>query len=261
MNLPTDAISMKNVRLNRFLPYYAVLQGDLQQTFQSWLYRLWVFLSFVVAIGYLLYRFGAYKEAGLLLGASELSTDIIRWVILGSLTLIIVFTSGCITSERGTLADSILSRGISRNQYYIGKLHSRLLSVLGTFFLLGLIVIAATYFLLRDDRLTITGGAVALVHVALIVIVVVSVAVAVSACCNSTLLAVSLVWIILYALGFCLSILPPVVPSPDRALQNLPNVLRGYHDFRSTSNLAIWSVGVSSLASFAGMWHFSRKDI
>jgi hypothetical protein len=36
--------------------------------------------------------------------------------VLGSITLIVVLTAGAISADRGTMADSVLSRGISRYQ-------------------------------------------------------------------------------------------------------------------------------------------------
>src|SRR5271163_3709252 len=101
----------------RFLPYWAVFQMDLHQTVRGWVYRAWLLLSLLAAVGYLIYRFGAYREAGMVQPASELTSDLLRWIVLGSVTLIIILTAGTISQERGTMADSVLCRGISRHQY------------------------------------------------------------------------------------------------------------------------------------------------
>src|SRR5580704_17379164 len=95
----------------RFLPYWAVFQMDMHQTLRSWIYRVWVMLSLLAALGYLLYRFGAYREAGMVQPAPDLMSDLLRWTVLGSVTLIIVLTAGTISAERGTMADSVLSSG------------------------------------------------------------------------------------------------------------------------------------------------------
>src|SRR5262249_9281612 len=130
-------VAAKPVRINRFLPYFAVLQADIGQTLRSWVFRLWVLVSLVAALGYLLYRYGIYHETGLIQSASGMMSDLLRWTVFGSVTLIIVLTAGAISSERGTMADSVLSRGISRHQYFLGKLHARLVAVLVTFFLMS----------------------------------------------------------------------------------------------------------------------------
>ena len=71
-------------------------------------------------------------------------------------------TAGSITSERGTLADSVLSRGISRYQYFHGKLHSRLLIVLGTYFAMCLVALGGGLVLLHGEALTLHGSVVAI---------------------------------------------------------------------------------------------------
>ncbi len=248
-------------RFNRFLPYTAVLQADLQQTLQSWLFRGWVILSIAIAIGYVLYRFGAYREAGMIQPASQVVTDLVRWLILGSVTLIIVLTAGCISSERGTLADSILSRGISRYQYFLGKWHARMISVLGTFFLMSILVLVAGHFLLRDHGLTLTGSVVALINVTALLAVVITFAVSVSAMTSNSLVAIAVVWVILYGGGFLLSLIPPSYPSPERVLRNLPNVIRGMYDWRETIRILVWAVGLSTAIAGTGLFYFSRRDV
>src|SRR5881398_819205 len=94
----------KAAKINRWLPYWAVLQTDVRQTLRSWVYRLWVIVSLAAAVGYLLYRFGIHREAGIIQSASLLTSDLLRGMILGSLALIVVLTVSGIASERGTLA-------------------------------------------------------------------------------------------------------------------------------------------------------------
>src|SRR5438046_10522041 len=123
-------------RYHRWLPYWAVLQTDLRQTLRSWVWRTLVLAVVLASIGFLLARFGVYREAKILQGASVLIGDLLRWTVLGSISLVVLLTVGSITAERGTLADSVLSRGISRYQYFLAKLHARLASVLATFVVL-----------------------------------------------------------------------------------------------------------------------------
>src|SRR5207244_8381635 len=107
--------------------------------------------SLVAAIGYLLYRYGVYYETSIIQPASLLMSDLLRWTVFGSVTLIIVLTAGTISSERGTMADSVLSRGISRYQYFLGKWHAKLVAVLGPFAVLGLVALVGSFFLLDKD--------------------------------------------------------------------------------------------------------------
>jgi ABC-type transport system involved in multi-copper enzyme maturation permease subunit len=255
---PADA---KRVRINRLLPYLAVFQADVRQTLHSWVYRTWVLLSLVVAFGYLLYRFGAYHEAQIYPSASHLMSDLLRWTTLGSITLIIILTAGSISSELGTLADSVLSRGISRHQYFLGKWHARLITVLVTFFLLGLLVLAGSVFLLRDRDISLTGSLVALGTVAALLLVVITCGVTISALCSSTVLGIAAVWLALYGVSFCLSLMPASWPSPDRALAGLSATLCGRYDPEAVKRLVFTCLGTSFVVALFGLFSFSRRDV
>src|SRR5262249_38738654 len=156
--------------------------------------------------------------------ASGMMNDLLRWCVFGSVTLIIVLSAGCISSERGTMADSVLSRGISRYQYFFGKWHARLAIVLGTYLIMGLAALIASFIFLHED-LKLTGGLVALVTVAAVLSAVISSGVTVSAIFNSTLVGVSVAWIAIYGTGFALSLLPGHYLTPYRILNSLPAIL------------------------------------
>ncbi len=255
-----DATPAKVVKINRWLPYWAVFQADVQQTLRSWVYRTWVLVSLLAAVGYLLYRAGPYREAGIIQSASGLISDLLRWTVLGSASLIVVLTAGCISSERGTMADSVLSRGISRYQYFCGKWHARLVTVLGTFLALGLFALAGSLFLLHDD-VSLAGSLVALATVATLLAAVITFGVSVSAVSNSTVMGIAALWVLLYGGGFVLTLLPGDLPSPDRALARLPHILRGYYDLQALGRLAGWSALVSAAAGTSGLVYFARRDV
>jgi ABC-2 type transport system permease protein len=247
-------------KYRRWLPYWAVLQTDVRQTLRSWVYRVWVLVSLLAALGYLLYRFGIHREAGIIQSASVHTSDLLRGMILGSLALIVVLTVSSITSERGTLADSVLSRGISRYQYFLAKWHARAFVVLTTFSALAAIVLVGSYFLLSED-LSLGGSVAAIVSVAAILLAIVSWGVAIGALTNSTVLGITLFWIALYGVGFLLSFLPASYPAPDRTLSRLPHILRGNYDPEAVGELLLISVVVSAAAAVVGMLGFARKDV
>ena len=252
--------STRPVAINRWLPYWAVLQADLQQTIHSWVYRVWVFVSLLAVTGYILYKFGLATEHGIVQLASNLIADLLRWSLLGSVSLVVVLTAGAISSERGTMADSVLSRGISRHQYFMGKWHSRLASVVLTFLSVAVAALVASSLLLHED-MTVAGCAMALVLVTCMLATVVTCGVAVSALVNSTLLGIAVLWVLLYGGGFLLSLLPSRYLSPDRALTSLPYILRGHFDMEGLTRLMIGCGAVSLAAALAGLVYFSRRDI
>jgi ABC-2 type transport system permease protein len=261
MDATTTPAAPPRVRINRFLPYWAVFQADFKATFNSWIYRVWVLMSIGVAVGYLLYRFGAKQVSGMVQSAPDAVGDLLHWVIYGSVTLVIALTAGTICAERGTVADSILCRGISRYQYFLGKWHARLSLVLGTYFLQSILALGSAYYMLHSEAMTIHGSLVAMLVVASILVFVITFGVSVSAMSSNTLVSIAVVWMTLYGGGFLLSQLPGALPSPERALQNLPNVLKGWYDWNVLSRLMLTSLGISAVTALVGMIYFSRRDV
>lgn len=261
MDATTLSTAPALVRINRLLPYWAVLQSDFKATFNSWIYRVWVLLSFGVAIGYLLYRFGAARVSGMIQSAPDTIGDLLHWVIYGSVTLIIALTAGTICAERGTMADSVLSRGISRYQYFLGKLHARLALVLLTYLLKSSLAVIGGYYMLHSEDMTIHGSLVAMLVVASLLVFVVTFGVSVSAMSSNTLVSIAVVWMTLYGGGFIISQLPGSLPSPERALQSLPSVLKGWYDWNVLSRLMLTSLGISAGTALFGMIYFSRRDV
>jgi ABC-type transport system involved in multi-copper enzyme maturation permease subunit len=250
----------KPVKYNRLLPYWAVLQYDVHQTLRSWVYRFWVLVSVLAMTGYLLYRMGPYREAGIIQPASAFLSDLLRWTVLGSATLIVVLTAGVVSSERGTMADSVLSRGISRYQYFLGKWHARLAAILGTYLVLGLVALLCGLFLLHED-LSWRGCLIGLATVAALLTAVISCSVAVSAMVSSTLLGVAVLWILLYGSGFALESLPKHFPTPNRALHSLPWILQGHYDLGTLTQLMGWCLAISVAAAVCGLVYFARRDV
>jgi ABC-type transport system involved in multi-copper enzyme maturation permease subunit len=253
-------VATKTVTIKRWLPYWAVFQSDTHQTLHSWVYRTWVLVSVLSAIGYLLYRVGIYREAGIVQPASMLIGDLLRWCLFGSVTLVIVLAAGSISGERGTMADSVLSRGISRYQYFLGKWHARLMTVLCTFLLMGVLALTSSYFLLHED-LSLSGSLVALLTMAAFLGVVISGGVTASAIFNSTLLAIAVLWIVVYGAGFALSLLPVHIPSPYQALNSLPYILRGEYNLYALGRLMGWCAIASCVLALFGLACFSRRDV
>ncbi len=249
----------KRIKINRWLPYWAVFQYDVRQTLRSWVYRVWVLASVLAAAGCLLFYAGKHQTGIPQLG-SELISKMLRWAVLGSITLIIVLTAACISSERGTMADSVLSRGISRFQYFLGKWHARLVTILGTFLLMGLLALTGSYFLLQVD-LDLAGSLVALITLVVLLAAVVSCGVTVSAMTNSSVMGIAVLWILLYGGGFALHKLPPDVPSPDRVLENLTHIVKGDYDLQYLGRLMGFSMILSVLAAVTGLIAFSRRDV
>jgi hypothetical protein len=252
------------LRFNKFLPYWAVLQTDLRLTLRSWVYRLWVVMSVLAAAGFLIYRVGVHQEAGILQSAAVQCGDLFRVMVVGSLAMVVVLAVSAISSERGTVADSVLSRGISRHQYFLAKWHARLIVVTLTFVVLSVAVLTTGYFLFKTDSqsdLSLIGGLAATIAVAAVLAVIVSWGVVIGALTNSTVLGITVFWLVLYGTGFLLSLLPEPWPSPDRELTRLKFVLQGQFNETMLTNLVVGSLGLCALAALVGLIGFSKRDV
>lgn len=252
------------VRFNKFLPYWAVFQTDLRQTLRGWVYRLWVLTAVAAAGGFLLYRVGLHREAGLAQSAAAQCGELVRLLVVGSLALVVVLAVSAVGAERGTVADAVLSRGISRHQYFLAKLHARLAAVVVTFGVLAAAVLAAGHVLFRSDAesdLSLAGGAAAVVGVAAVLAVIVSWGVAVGALANGTVLGIAVFWLALYGTGFVLTLLPETYPSPDRELARLKYVLMGQYDPGLLRDVVLGSAVLCGLAAAVGLVGFARRDV
>lgn len=261
MEQPTiPAPNLPAIRHLWLLPYWAVWQTDVRQTLRSWVYLLWVVVTVLAAVGYIVYRVGLYREAGLIQSASVLTADLLRWMVLGSLSLIVVLTVSSISSERGNLADSVLCRGISRHQYFLAKLHARWMVILVTFLVLAVAVLLSFHFLLGEE-LSFDGSIVAVLLISAILWTIIAWGVTIGALSNSTVMGIAVFWILLYGCGFLVSLLPAPYPSPERLMKKMPPLLRGQIDFTLTLQLLLSSAILTAIAIITGLIGFSRRDV
>ena len=172
-----------------------------------------------------------------------------------------------IGAERGTLADSVLSRGISRYQYFLAKWHARLGVTVGTFVLLAAGVLA-TYAVVftgaltgGGTNLTFLGGVLGVLVLAAGLAVVVSWGVTIGALANGTVTGITLFWVVLFGGLLVLSQLPDTYPTPERMLGELKRVLSGTADGSAVSEFVLGSVALSAAAGVIGLVGFSRRDV
>jgi ABC-2 type transport system permease protein len=214
----------------------------------------------VLGMGCLMHRAAIHHQAGLIQSSSRLMIELLQFTLLAGTTLVIVLTAGTISSERGIMADSVLSRGISRHQYFLGKWHGRLVSVLGSFFFVGVLVLAASCFLLERD-LSIVGSLLALVLVAAVFAMVISTGVAISSMSQSTVLGIAVSWMVVYGVGVGLWLLGWTQLDPGRILRLIANLVQGEFSWAMQWRLIGWCALASVVVAVAGMFHFSRCDV
>lgn len=253
-------------RFNRFLPYWAVLQTDLGQTLRSWVYRLWLIMMALAAVGYVLYKLGA-ANAGEYQSVAVQTDDLLRALAIGSLSLISLLAVSSISSERGTIADSILSRGISRYQYFLAKWHARVVVVLATFVSVSAAVLVAYSVLFTASttgsgvNLTLWGGVAAVAMLAAVLMVVVSWGVAIGAVSNGTVIGITVFWIVIFGGMVALSRLPSDYPNLKWLIDGLRNVLRGGLDSADVLRFLAAAVVLAVVGALVGLGMFARRDV
>jgi hypothetical protein len=248
------------VRFNRLLPYWAVLQTDARQTLASWPYRLWVIVTLLGAGGSVAYKAGVHQQAGIAQSASERASDLARGLGAAGLALVALLAVSAVGGERGTVADAVLSRGISRRQYFLAKWHARLAVVLATYAVLAAGVLGANQWLLKGD-LTLAGAGVGILLVGAALTVVVTWGVTIGALANGTVLGITVFWLLIYGGLLAGSFLPESYPSPERVLDSLRAVLRGLYDPDAVTRVLGLAAGLSGGAAVVGLVGFGRKDV
>ncbi len=285
------------------LPFAAVFAADLAALARSWVLRVWLLLTALVAwIAVLDHANPHYTTAaqpGTVLaavlhpidttsGAAHTLGDILKCYVVVWVTFVIVLCAGAISSELGVVADSVLSRGISRWQYFLGKWLSRLTAILGVF----LVVVAPTTLFLwiegepreaaviqtsagttaravhelpdplpAAQSLSLPGLGFAIGRVAALLTLAVTCSVASSALFGSAVLSIAVAWVTLYGTGLALWLLNIRFLSPSRLVHDLPAVAAGH--FAAPIQwwtLAVW-LTLAGLIAIASGAFFARRDV
>ena len=232
---------------------------------RSWVYRLWVLMTVLAAGGFLLYRVGLHKEAGIFQTAAAQSGDLFRVMVVGSLALVVVLAVSAISSERGTVADSVsqprnqpapvLPREVARaagrrdgdvRGAGVGGAARELLPLQGRHAIgpvahgwaggggRGVRGAGGDRVVGRDDR---RADATARCWASRCS----------GWCCTAP--------------AFCCRCLPEPWPSPGSALGRLKFVLQGQYNESLLSDLVLGSAILCSLAAVVGLIGFSRRDV
>ena len=173
------------------MPFLAILQADLVNMTRSWVVRIWLVL---MAFQSVLTMGQAFEEE---LAAEAIANQLSTFPLIWSIPVIII-TSGAVSSEAGVVADSVLSKAVTRYEYILAKMSARLITVLGLYFIT---VGPVAYIILRNTESTLSNAGVAwaIVVIGMFLVLLTNLAVTFSTLFNRTLVAVVVVWILWYA--------------------------------------------------------------
>lgn len=175
-------------------------------------------------------------------------------------TVAILISAGAVSSEAGVVADSILSKAVTRYEYILAKMVARLLTVVGLFVSVA-IPAAVLIGRVEGSDLARTGVVWSIVLIAAILALITSLAVTFSTLFNRTLVAVVVTWFLWYISNFIFAVLEIEEFSPVHVVEQLPLMLQGdYHAPDLWRTLALFSGTAGAVISLA-VQHFARKDL
>jgi ABC-2 type transport system permease protein len=236
------------------MTFWALMEADLVNSIaRSWAVRGWLGLMALQAIVTVPSSTGDSTAADALAGL--LGTFPLIWSLF-----IIVNTSGAVSSESGVVADSILSKSVTRYEYILAKMASRLVMVIGAYLL---ITLPSAYLVYRYGIGDLsTGGVVwGVVVVGMMLVLLTSLSIALSTLFNRTMVAMIGAWGVWYAAGAITALFQVEFLSPLDIVEALPATLAGDYvasdQWRILFGFTIASAAVMGIA----VLHFSRKDL
>jgi hypothetical protein len=251
---------------SRWLPFWSILEMDLKQTLRGSLYRLGLLVALIVSLGVLLNRAAIHREAGVPQYASLHVGDFLQYTVIFGAALAVVLSAGAIAGERGSMADSVLCRGVGRWHYFLGKWSARLIAILGGYLAVGLLFMVACVFILKSD-LDFYGCVTGLVLVGAVLTLIVSASIALSAIMNNTMLCLAVVLLLLYGFMALVWLVPMGTFTLNKFLSTLPVIIRSpapggfelpmmpYVKF--AAYVVLSGCGIATI----GLLFFMRKDV
>jgi hypothetical protein len=269
------------------LPLWGVILDDLKQGLRHWALVWWVALSLALAAVWFIETpttttreviaagdaagFGsrstvtsgsALDEQGEPLGgplASTLAAKVLRLHLVVWMSLMIVFAGSTMASEADSVASSVLCRGVSRWQYYLGKVIGRVGLTVGAFLILTIPIFLISLLKCHND-LSLEGTVRALTRGSLLVAGVAALSVAGSSWFRHPLLSVAVAWMVVYGAAIVVSLLRIEPLSPIRFIESVITLPRHPETALSAAKL-LSTLGLAALvANIVSFIGFSRRD-
>ena len=236
------------------MPFQAVLTNDLRSMIRSWLVRIWLIL--IAAQSLFMIAVSLDEETTV---AETLAGYLGLFPLVWS-TVVIIVSGGAVSSESGVVADSILSKAITRTEYVAAKLTSRLMVVLGAFLAA---TVPVSYIITENATgpLDNAGLRWAFILVGLMLTLLTCLSVAFSALFNRTMVAIVLVWFAWYIAGSVTALFNADYLSPLAIIDNLPTLIEGHYDTDELLRTVVGFGGLAIGAMLATIYHFGHKDL
>ncbi len=206
------------------MPFIAILRHDLRGLWASWLVRLWILTTALLALLQVLSNWNQFQTAPLI--AMLLFPYLIFPWSLVVMMLSVVPVSG---GHAEVAADAFLSRPVTRYAYLLAAWAARVIVVLSVFLVVTVPAIAAVTLAKRPtppDTVTLYGTIASLAVVGLVLTFLVSVGFLLGVVLRNTWLAVTLLVFLWFPINLLLHTFSLEEFSPISLTQSLPTLLR-----------------------------------
>ena len=236
--------------------FMTLLEEDLMTTLRSWTVWMWLAISGVGGFSVVIFAATFDQESTSFL----LGWFLLVYVALGSF-MVMTISSSSGGNDPETLGISIISHGVTPNQYVLALLTSRTLTVLG----MSLLIIAPVAFAMMgsgvSNDLDTSGILIALIYTGLLFTVLVFLSVTFSAVVTNTPGSLGMIYMLWYAAIALLLVFQAEGFSPAGVLGRLPALLQG--EFQWSLH---WPILVALMAPMValpplGIRMFGQRDL
>ncbi len=235
--------------------FLAILRYDLLQLTRSWVARVWIPLL----VGPALFLVAVAASQNEL--ASETMGAYIAAVLAPlSALAVAVLSSSAISGESGIIADSIMSRSVTRTEYISAKIIARIGFTLVVYLA---VIIPFTYLIIRYAAAdTSLGGVVAgVLMVGLLLVFLAAFGLTMSTVMSNVLMAVLAVLLVIVLSGVVLQFLGLTWMSTTAVIEALPATFRGDSSGWDVFRVILIFPALTAAALFASVWVFRQKDL
>jgi ABC-2 type transport system permease protein len=233
-------------------PFLAIVEADLRSLFRSKITYGWllaaVFIQVVVTLGS---RLDGTTS-------NVVSSGLSDFVYLWSL-VIIGLTASSVSSEAGELADSVMSKSITRLDYVFAKFASRIAYTLIGFSVITAVLVGLTLRLDVSDYNAL-GLASAVFLVALALVMLSALGVGLSVAMPSTVTAIVTLLVLWYSMTFFFPVVGLGLLSPGTMVSKLPDIVKGTWSWGDWETV-VGFVAISGASTALSSAYFYLKDI
>ncbi|MBM3138899.1 MAG: hypothetical protein FJZ92_01485 [Chloroflexi bacterium] len=235
--------------------FLAILRYDVEQLTRSWVTRVWILLLVVPAL-FLVAVAANEKEL-----ASETMAAYIAAVLAPfSALAVAVIASSAVSGEASIIADSIMSRSVTRTEYISAKIIARMGFTLAVYLA---VMIPFAYLIIRYAAAdtSIAGVVAGVLMVALLLAFLAAFGLTMSTLLSNVLMAVLAVLLVIVLSGVVLQFLGLTWMSTTAVIEALPRTFRGQSSSWDVARVIVVFPSLTAASLFTSIWVFRRKDL